>query len=112
MILLGKAPSDDMTLAALSVKSGTKIMMMGSSEQVIKTATEIPEDAGNDVINDFDEAIAEQIETEYRSEYLAKVESRAAKYEVKILNPLREGKKVSLPQTSIEIWFMAYLGLE
>ena len=31
---LGKAPSDEMTLAALSVKTGMKIMMMGSSEQV------------------------------------------------------------------------------
>jgi hypothetical protein len=30
----GKPPPDDMTLSALAVKSGTKIMMMGSSEQV------------------------------------------------------------------------------
>ena len=62
--------------------------------QVIKTATEIPQDAGSDVVNDFDDAVAEQIETEYRAEYLAEVEKRAASYEVKALNPSREGKKV------------------
>ena len=46
--------------------------------QVIKTATEIPQDAGSDVVNDFDDAVAEQIETEYRAEYLAKVEKNVA----------------------------------
>jgi hypothetical protein len=31
---LGKPATDDLTLCALALKSGTKIMMMGSSEQV------------------------------------------------------------------------------
>jgi len=62
--------------------------------QAIKEATEVPEDAGNDVINDFEEEAAQRIEIEHREEYLAKVEHRVANYEVKIINPLREGKKV------------------
>jgi hypothetical protein len=40
--------------------------------------------------------VAEQMETEHREEYLAKVEKRVATYEVKMLNPLREGKKVHM----------------
>ena len=82
-----------MSLSVLSLKSGTKIMMMGSSEAAIKEATEVPLDAGNDVINDFEEEISQQIEIEHREEYLAKVEQRVANYEVKIINPWREGKK-------------------
>jgi ubiquitin-like domain-containing CTD phosphatase 1 len=84
-----------MLLSVLALKSGTKIMMMGSSEATIKEATEVPEDAGNDVINDFEEEISQQIEIEHREEYLAKVEQRVTNYEIKIINPRREGKKAS-----------------
>lgn len=90
----GKPPADDVFLSDLSLKNGTKIMMMGSSEQAIKEASEVPEDAGNDVINDFEEECAQQIEIEFREEYLAKLEQRVANYEVQIINPSREGKKL------------------
>lgn len=89
----GKAPTDDQILSSLSLKNGTKIMMMGSVEQEIKDVSEVPTNLP-EVINDFDEDIERKISVEYREEYLAKVQHRVQNYEVKILNPLREDKKL------------------
>ena len=88
----GKPPPDDTTLANLSLKNGTKIMMMGSSEQAIKDVSEVINDPS--VINDFEEEIAQQLSTEYREEYLTKVSNRVKSYEVKVLHAPREGKKL------------------
>lgn len=89
----GKAPSDDQCLNQMSLKNGTKIMMMGSVEQEIKDVSEVPTDLPT-VINDFDEETEKKLSTEYREEYLAKVANRVANYEVKIFNDLREDKKL------------------
>jgi len=89
----GKAPSDDQCLNNLSLKNGTKIMMMGSVEQEIKDVSEVPTDLPT-VINDFDEDTERKISIEHREEYLAKVANRVANYEVKIFNELREDKKL------------------
>lgn len=90
--LKGKPPADDTLLLNLNLKNGAKIMMMGSSEQAIKDVSEVVNDTS--VINDFEEEIAQQLSTEYREEYLNKVENRVKSYEVKILNEPREGKKL------------------
>ena len=89
----GKAPSDEQNLHSLSLKNGFKIMMMGSVEQAIQDVSEVPADLPT-VINDFDEDIERKISIEHREEYLAKVANRVANYEVKILNELREDKKL------------------
>jgi len=89
----GKAPSDDQHLSSLSLKNGTKIMMMGSVEQTIQEANEVPTDLPT-IIDDFDDATEQKLSIEYREEYLAKVANRVQNYEVKILNELREGKKL------------------
>ncbi|KAK2716598.1 ubiquitin-like domain-containing CTD phosphatase 1 [Artemia franciscana] len=86
----GKTPNDDVLLSLLQLKAGTKIMMVGSLEQEIQTITEIKVDQTN-IIDDFD--ISEEIAFENREEYLAKVAKRVANYEVKIMNPPREGKR-------------------
>ena len=67
-----QVPPDDLVLSELNLKSGTKIMMMGSVEEAIQDVVEAPEDMP-EVINDFDEDTANKISTEYREEYLAKV---------------------------------------
>ncbi len=89
----GKAPSDEQCLTTLGLKNGTKIMMMGSVEQAIQDATEVPTDLPT-VINDFDEDTERKLSIEHREEYLAKVAHRVANYEVKILNDLRDDKKL------------------
>ena len=81
-----------MLLLNLSLKNGTKIMMMGSSEAAIKDVSEVVNDPS--VINDFEEDVAQQLSTEYREEYLQKVANRVKSYEVKIINEPREGKKL------------------
>ena len=68
-------------------------MMMGSVEQEIKDVNEIPTDLP-EVINDFDEEIEKKLSIEHREEYLNKVSQRVQNYEVKILNELREDKKL------------------
>ena len=68
-------------------------MMMGSVEQEIKDMSEVPTDLPT-VINDFDEDTERKISIEHREEYLAKVANRVQNYEVKILNELRENKKL------------------
>jgi len=89
----GKPAPDDAVLAALDLKAGAKIMMMGSSEQAIK---DVSQTRGDDpsVINDFEEEAAQQLAVEFREEYLDKVEKRVKSYEVKVQNEPREGKKL------------------
>ena len=67
-----QVPPDDLVVAELNLKPGTKIMMMGSVEEAIQDVVEAPEGIP-EVINDFDEDTANKISTEHREEYLAKV---------------------------------------
>jgi len=89
----GKAPTEDQSLSSLSLKNGTKIMMMGSVEQAIQDVAEVPTDLP-EVVNDFDEDTERKLAIEYREEYLNKVAQRVQNYEVKILNDLRQDKKL------------------
>ena len=68
-------------------------MMMGSVEQAIQDVNEVPTDLP-EVINDFDEDTERKLAIEHREEYLNKVAQRVQNYEVKILNELREDKKL------------------
>lgn len=69
--VLGKAAEDGLKLCNLDLKVGFKIMMMGSLEQDITTASTAPEIV-DEVINDLD-LTEEEIALENREEYLAKV---------------------------------------
>ncbi|XP_042226005.1 ubiquitin-like domain-containing CTD phosphatase 1 [Homarus americanus] len=90
--LKGKTPDDDTKMVAISLRPGTKIMMMGSLEASVEEVQRIPEDLPP-VINDLD-IEEEEVAIENRSEYLLKVEKRVKEYEVKILNEMRPGKKL------------------
>jgi hypothetical protein len=67
----GKAAEDGLKLCNLDLKVGFKIMMMGSLEQDITTASTAPEIV-DEVVNDLD-LTEEEIALENREEYLAKV---------------------------------------
>ena len=67
-----QAPSDDLIVAELNLKPGTKIMMMGSVEEAIQDVAEVPADLP-EVVNDFDEETMQKISVQHREEYLAKV---------------------------------------
>nr|CAG4647251.1 EOG090X0A5K [Megafenestra aurita]SVE92537.1 EOG090X0A5K [Megafenestra aurita] len=88
----GKAAEDGLKLSALELKPGFKIMMMGSLEEDITTASTAPDNVDN-VINDLD-LTEEEIALENREEYLAKIAKRVDSYEIKMLNEPRPGKKL------------------
>ncbi|KAK7063089.1 Ubiquitin-like domain-containing CTD phosphatase 1 [Halocaridina rubra] len=90
--LKGKTPDDETKMAAISLRPGTKIMMMGSLEASVEEAQRIPDNLPT-VINDLD-IEEEEVAIENRSEYLKKVEKRVKEYEIKILNEMRPGKKL------------------
>ena len=88
----GKPAEDDVKLSELNLKPGSKLMMIGSTEDAIQdVAAAVP---NNEVINDLD--IPEEciIPVSQRQEFLAKIEKRVAEYKVTIFNPPREGKKL------------------
>ncbi|XP_023323187.1 ubiquitin-like domain-containing CTD phosphatase 1 [Eurytemora carolleeae] len=88
----GKAASDDALISSLGLKPNFKIMMMGSLEESIvesqTTPTDLPE-----VLNDFD-IEEEEVTIEQNENNLVKIEKRVREYEVKVLNPSRENKKL------------------
>jgi len=89
----GKPAEDGVKLATLELKSGFKIMMMGSLEEDITSAATVPDNAGDDVINDLD-LTEEEIALENREEYLNKIAKRVSTHEIKVLNEPRPGKKL------------------
>ncbi|XP_044754415.1 ubiquitin-like domain-containing CTD phosphatase 1 [Coccinella septempunctata] len=88
----GKTPEDCCCLSSLKLKSGFKIMMMGSLEEEIEKVNVEPQDMP-EVINDLD-IEEEEVAIENQEVYLAKIEKRIKDYEVKILNDLRPDKKL------------------
>uniref|UniRef100_T1J0Y6 Ubiquitin-like domain-containing CTD phosphatase 1 n=1 Tax=Strigamia maritima TaxID=126957 RepID=T1J0Y6_STRMM len=88
----GKPAYDSLQLSLLKLKPNTKIMMMGSLEEEIQDAVNTPEDLP-EVVNDFD-IEDEEVQTENREEYLAKVQRRVLDYKIKLLNDPRENKKL------------------
>lgn len=89
----GKPADDGVKLSALELKPGFKIMMMGSLEEDITSAATVPENVGDEVINDLD-LTEEEIALENREEYLNKIAKRVDTYEIKIINEPRPGKKL------------------
>jgi len=90
--LKGKAAGDDTEIATLALKANFKIMMMGSLEESIIDTQTKPADLP-EVVNDFD-VEEEEIAIENKQDNLLKIEKRVANYEVKEVNPRREGKKL------------------
>nr|CAG4651179.1 EOG090X0A5K [Simocephalus serrulatus]SVE94387.1 EOG090X0A5K [Simocephalus serrulatus] len=88
----GKAAEDGLKLCTLELKPGFKIMMMGSLEEDITTASTAPENV-DEVINDLD-LTEEEVALENREEYLAKIVKRVDSYEIKMLSEPRPGKKL------------------
>lgn len=86
------AESERLTLQELKLKNGAKIMMMGSREEVVAAAQEIPQDLP-EVVDDFDIEFND-IPTQSREEFLAKVDRRIRDYPINIQNEPRPGKKL------------------
>lgn len=74
-------PDNDCKLAALSLKEGFKILMMGSLEEAIADANKIPDDLP-EVIDDFDIEEGEEVAIENKEVYLAKIDRRIKEYTV------------------------------
>lgn len=80
---LGKMAPDECLLNAINIKSGTKIMMVGSKEEDIAEASVVPpkREKGRKCKSyeseDFDEERVDKMEV-----HLAKVQSRVDNYEV------------------------------
>ncbi|CAH1404967.1 unnamed protein product [Nezara viridula] len=89
----GKMPENDCKVSELQLKSGFKIMMMGSLEEAIADANKIPDDLP-EVIDDFDIEEGEEVAIENKEVYLAKIERRVKEYQIKVLNDPRPGKKL------------------
>jgi ubiquitin-like domain-containing CTD phosphatase 1 len=79
-------------LSEMSLKSSTKIMMMGTREEVLAEVIEPPAVA-TEVVNDFD-IEDDEIAIHNREEYLSKIEKRVKSYEFKIINDPRPDKKL------------------
>lgn len=88
----GKAASDEVKISCLGLKDNFKIMMMGSLEDMIVESQTKPADLP-EVLNDFD-IEEEEVAIEYREDFLQKIEKRVREYEVKVLHPCRDGKKL------------------
>lgn len=88
----GKAATDELKISSLGLKDNFKIMMMGSSEDTIVESQTKPSDLP-EVVNDFD-IEEEEVAIENKEEFLMKIEKRVREYEVKVLNPCRDGKKL------------------
>ncbi|KAL1138198.1 hypothetical protein AAG570_009890 [Ranatra chinensis] len=89
----GKMPENDCLLSALTLKPGFKIMMMGSLEAAIADANTVPDDLP-EVIDDFDIKDGEDVAIENKEVYLSKIDKRIREYEIKVLNPTRQDKKL------------------
>lgn len=89
----GRAAMDDTRISDLSLKPGSKIMMMGSKEEDIAEVSKEPENLP-EVINDLDVPDDVVIPLAKREEYLAKIEKRVRELKIDIMNPPRPGKKL------------------
>jgi len=90
--LNGKPPTDEVELSKLKIKSGTKIMMMGSLEEDLEELLKQP-DEPIEVVDDFVED-EELVEIARHPANLAKIEKRVRNYQLKVNSPPRPGKKL------------------
>jgi len=88
----GKAATEDMKIGSLGLKANFKLMMMGSLEETIAETQSKPENLP-EVVNDFD-IDEEEVAIQDREFNLEKIEKRVREYEVKVISPSRENKKL------------------
>ncbi|KAK2176352.1 hypothetical protein NP493_666g01002 [Ridgeia piscesae] len=88
----GKSPSEEILLGDLNLKPKTKIMMMGTREEILADVLEPPADMP-EVMNDFD-IEEEEILMENREEYLTKIQRRVKDYTIDLISDPRPGKKL------------------
>merc|ERR1719300_2253105 len=95
----GKAATDDLKMGTLGLKDNFKLMMMGSLEETIIETQTKPENLP-EVINDLD-IEEDEVAVQDREINLDKIAKRVRDYEVKVLNPSRENKKLLVLSTWI-----------
>jgi len=88
----GKAALDNVEISSLGLKPTFKLMMMGSLEETIQETQTKPENMP-EVINDLD-IDEEEVALQDRELNLEKIDMRIREYQVKEINPSREGKKL------------------
>lgn len=88
----GKAALDNVEISSLGLKPTFKLMMMGSLEETIQETQTKPENMP-EVINDLD-IDEEEVALQDRELNLEKIDKRIREYQVKEINPSREGKKL------------------
>ena len=81
-----------MKIGTLGLKANFKLMMMGSLEETIAETQSKPENLP-EVVNDFD-IDEEEVAIQDREFNLEKIEKRVREYEVKVISPSRENKKL------------------
>ena len=87
------AITNETRLEDLKYKPGTKIMMMGTVDEVINEMNKIPENLP-EVVDDFVDKNLEEVQLQNREENLAKVNRRIKEYKITIVNEPRPGKKL------------------
>ena len=98
-----------MKLGSLALKDNFKLMMMGSLETEIAETQAKPENLP-EVINDFD-IEEEEVALQDKEIYLEKIAKRVRDYEVKILNPSRENKKLLVLDIDYTLFDHRYVSL-
>lgn len=90
-----KAAADDTPVSQLLIKPNMKLMMLGSSEEVIDATNRAGEEAPP-VVDDFQmqEDVFEALEPANDPDVLAKLERRLKSVDVAVLNAPRPGKKL------------------
>ena len=88
----GKPAADDVKMGTLGLKENFKVMMMGSLEETIIETQTKPENLP-EVINDLD-IEEDEVAVQDRDINLEKIAKRVRDYEVKVLNPSRDDKKL------------------
>ncbi len=89
----GTQMNDSTVLSEIVLKPNMKVMMMGTPDAEIEKANTRPEDLP-DVIDDFDIPTMEDLPTDRREEFLAKIEKRVKDYKVEVLNAPDANKKL------------------
>ncbi|XP_064465626.1 ubiquitin-like domain-containing CTD phosphatase 1 isoform X2 [Ornithodoros turicata] len=107
----GKALKDMDRLSDLNLDATSKIMMVGSLEENILSASVPPEDLP-EVVNDLDDIDEQEIPVEQREEFLTKIEKRVKTYEIKRLNESRPGKKLLVLDIDYTIFAQSILELK
>ena len=84
--------NDGTLISDLVLKRNLKIMMLGSVDEEIHKANTRPDDLP-DVVDDFNVPVVEDMPTELREEFLAKIDRRVKEYKIEeFIKPEKEKK--------------------